>query len=263
MVARGDEVTISESHSTAHVKSLPLVLVHGFLSGSDYWSDVIETLRQKREVIAINLQGFGERCHEPALDNVAAFANDVLEKLDAMGVKHFSLLGHSMGGMIAQEMAYKAPKRVRAMILFGTGAEGELPGRFEPIAESRRKVEIEGKLPTIAAIVPNWYLDGRQSAWYLSSFALAEKADVEAIKGGLTAMEAWCGVDYLAHYEMPCLILWSDRDRVYPFSQEKRLWEGIAGAQLAVIPNAGHNAHHEKPLIFCSFVNDFLNELTD
>jgi len=254
-------MTVSDTRLTADVKGLPLVLVHGFLSGNDYWSNVIEALREEREVIAIDLPGFGKRCHEPAVNSVAAFANDVLEKLEAMDIKHFSLLGHSMGGMIAQEMAFRAPERVRAMVLFGTGAEGELPGRFEPIAESRRKVEVEGKSPTIAAIVPNWYRDGQQSVWYASSFALAEKTDVEAIKGGLTAMETWCGVDYLAHYKMPCLILWSDRDRVYPFSQEKRLWEGIDGAQLAVIPNAGHNAHHEKPLIFCSLVNDFLSEL--
>lgn len=60
--------------------------------------------------------------------------------MDRLGVDRFALLGHSMGGMIAQEIAHKSPQRVEVLILFGTGPEGELPGRFEPIAESRRKV---------------------------------------------------------------------------------------------------------------------------
>ena len=252
---------MTTTHSIANLEMLPLVLVHGFLSGSDYWSGVIEQLGEKREVIAIDLPGFGKRSNESAVSSVADFANDVLETLKQMEIEHFVLLGHSMGGMIAQEIAFRVPQRVRAMVLFGTGSDGELPGRFEPIAESKRKVEIEGKSPTIASIVPNWYLDGKQSIWYPSSFALAEKASVEAVKGGLTAMESWCGVDYLIHYEMPCLILWSDQDKVYPFSQEQLLWEGIRGAQLAVIPNAGHNAHHEKPLLFCLLINDFLSEI--
>lgn len=250
----------SNTPLVASIKELPLVLVHGFLSGSDYWGDVIEMLRRERQVIAIDLPGFGKRSDEPAVDSVAAFADDVLNNLKAMGVGNFSLLGHSMGGMIAQEMAFKAPERVRAMVLFGTGAIGELPGRFEPIAESRRKVEVEGKLSMITSIVPNWYVNGKRSQCYAGAFSLAEKAGVGAIKGALTAMESWCGVEYLDHHKMPCLILWSDQDKAYPFSQEKLLWEGIESAQLAVIPNAGHNAHHEKPLIFGSLVNDFLDE---
>lgn len=248
-------------HAVEDPDSLPLVLVHGFLSGSDYWSSVIGVLRQKRPVIAIDLPGFGKRCDEPAVDSVAGFATDVLETLDSLGVERFALLGHSMGGMIAQEMAFRAPQRVSALVLFGTGPEGELPGRFEPIAESRRKIDAEGKSSTIAFIVANWYVSGRQHPWYAPSLALAEQASVEAVKGGLTAMEGWRGIDYLAHHTMPCLVLWSDQDKAYPWSQELALWQGIHGARLAVIPHAGHNAHHEKPALFCALLDDFLDEL--
>ena len=91
-----------------------------------------------------------------------------------------------------------------------------------------------------------------------TSLALAEQASVESVKGGLTAMENWRSDDYLSSLELPCLILWGDQDKAYPFAQEMALWQGIANANLAVIPNAGHNVHHEKPALFSALVNDFL-----
>ena len=237
----------------------PLVLVHGFLSGSEYWSGVRESLEQGRRVIAIDLPGFGQRHDDTSVDSIAGFAADVLDTLSAMSVTTFDLLGHSMGGMIAQEMAHRAPERVARLILYGTGSEGELPGRFEPIAESRRKVDAQGKSATVSFIVTNWYVGGREDPGFEDALALAERASVAAVKAGLTAMEGWRGTAYLEQHRMPTLVLWGDCDRVYPFSQEMALWQGIPDARLAVIPGAGHNAHHEKPRVFTALVKDFLD----
>lgn len=236
----------------------PLVLVHGFLSGSDYWASVSNNLANGRRVVAIDLPGFGKRCHDPAVDSITGFANGVLAELDRLGIDEFVLLGHSMGGMIAQEVAHKAPRRVQALILFGTGPEGELPGRFEPIAESRRKVTEQGKGPTVSFIVSNWYVKGTQDPWFAPSLELAGLAGEEAVLGGLAAMQGWRGVDYLASHKMPTLVIWGDQDRAYPISQELALWQGIDNARLAVLPGAGHNAHHEKPELFCALLQDFL-----
>lgn len=246
------------NHTTS-VEALPLVLVHGFLSGSDYWSPVQECFAEKRPVIAIDLPGFGKRCQDAAFARIDDFAGSVLDELDGLGIEQFVLLGHSMGGMIAQEIAYQAPKRVASMILFGTGPEGELPGRFEPIAESRRKVSECGKDETIAFIVSNWYVKGESAPWFQPSLDLARQAREQAVLSGLAAMECWSGVDYLATHAMPTLVIWGDQDRAYPLSQELALWQGIREARLAVIPDAGHNAHHEKSGLFCALIEDFLS----
>lgn len=246
------------STTTGPAGAVPLVLVHGFLSGSDYWAPVRESLANGRQIVAVDLPGFGQRSHEPAVDSIAVFAGSVLAELDRLDIDQFVLLGHSMGGMIAQEMAHQSPRRVEALILFGTGPEGELPGRFEPIAESRRKVAEQGKEPTVSFIVSNWYVRGMQDPRFAPSRELARQACEEAVLGGLAAMEGWRGVEYLAGHKMPTLVIWGDQDRAYPISQELALWQGIDNARLAVLPGAGHNAHHEKPELFCALLEDFL-----
>ncbi|MEP4558238.1 alpha/beta fold hydrolase [Cobetia amphilecti] len=237
---------------------IPLVLVHGFLSSSEYWGSVDEQLASGRRLIAIDLPGFGKRSHEPSIHSITGFAHWVISELDSMGVERFRLLGHSMGGMIVQEMAHLVPDRIAALVLYGTGPEGELPGRFEPIHESRRKVSDNGTDGTVSFIVSNWYVQGSKDVWYETSLAIARKARTETVLGGLAAMEGWRGVGYLETHEMPTLVIWGDKDRAYPISQELALFQGIPEAQLAVIPGAGHNAHHEKPGLFCALLEDFM-----
>ena len=63
----------------------------------------------------------------------------MLDQLDALGVDRFNMLGHSMGGMIVQEVARLAGTRIDKLILYSTGAQGVLPGRFETIAQSKAR----------------------------------------------------------------------------------------------------------------------------
>lgn len=71
------------------------------------------------------------------LKSIRAFADWVLDQLDALGVDCFNLLGHSMAGMIVQKVARRAGTRIDKLILYSTGAQGVLPGRFENITQSK------------------------------------------------------------------------------------------------------------------------------
>ncbi len=101
-----------------------LVLVHGFLSGLTYWEKQFELFSTRFDVVAFDLPGYGGKAHEVGLDSVEGFADFVLAKLDALGIDCFHLIGHSMGGMIAQEVAIKAADRVAGLVLYATGPMG-------------------------------------------------------------------------------------------------------------------------------------------
>lgn len=109
-----------------------LVLVHGFMSGRQYWNRQIEQLQNDFEIIAFDNQGYGDKTDLPGHDSIERFAADILQQLEALGVERFHLLGHSMGGMIAQEIAISAADRVDKLILFGTGPRGDLPVGLNP-----------------------------------------------------------------------------------------------------------------------------------
>lgn len=236
----------------------PLVFVHGFMGGARQWAGQRAALGARYHIITPDLPGFGDNAHLDAPDSIAGFARWVLADLRARGIARFGLVGHSMGGMIAQEMAHLAPECVQQLVLYGTGAIGVLPGRFEPIAASRTRASAEGAQQTARRIAATWFLDQDRAAAYGDCAAIAELSSLAAIHAGLDAMQGWSGVTHLPDISAPTLILWGDHDRTYHWPQAEQLWRTIPGASLAVIPDCAHAVHLEKPHLFNAVLDDFL-----
>ena len=235
-----------------------LVLVHGYLGGSPQWANQVEVFSQHFNVITPDLPGFGlNNAMEPP-QTIGGFATYVLDELERLGVSNFHLLGHSMGGMVVQEMVALAPDRVDHLVLYGTGPVGLMPGRFETIDESRRRLTEEGVEATGRRIAATWFLQGENADQYGFCAHLAVMASLQAAQAGLVAMEAWSGVSALSKIATPSLVLWGDGDQAYPWSQPEQLWRGIAGAQLAVVPGCSHAVHLEKPHLFNALLANFL-----
>ena len=235
-----------------------LVLVHGYLAGSAIWAAQIEAFCGDYDVICPDLAGFGASADLTALDSIQGHARLVLDLLDSLQIDRFDLLGHSMGGMIVQAMAVLAPARLRNLILYGTGPQGVLPGRFETIAQSRARITTQGLAATARRIAATWFLLGEQAAGFDLCHRLGQQAQVQAALASLTAWESWDGRPALRDITARSLVLWGSHDRSYDWSQPEALWRGIADADLAVVPNCAHNVHLEKPALFNSLVSDFL-----
>ena len=109
-------------------KGRPLVLVHGYLGGQNMWR-FQEDLKEDFDLIMPSLAGYGESADLTAPSTIRENAQLVFELLDHLQIETFYLLGHSMGGMIVQEMAAMKPERVEKLICFGTGSIGALPNR--------------------------------------------------------------------------------------------------------------------------------------
>lgn len=236
---------------------IPVVFIHGFMGGSRQWQAQMDELGDFG-VIAVDLPGFGENAHMEAFDTIAGYAHWVLHDLSARGIETFHLIGHSMGGMVAQEMVGHAPDRVERLVLYGTGAQGVLPGRFETIETSKRRALSEGARATARHICATWFLEEDGAVGFADCARIAEKSSIQAILAGLDAMNAWTGTAKLSSLSAKTLVLWGDHDRTYPWSQTELLWTSISNVSLAVLPDCAHAAHLEKPRLFNSIVNDFL-----
>nr|WP_281403160.1 alpha/beta hydrolase [Sulfitobacter aestuariivivens] len=235
-----------------------MVCVHGFMGGSDQWA-LQAPLAEDRELICVDLPGFGRNASLPPISSIQGFAEWVLDALARRGISNFDLMGHSMGGMIVQDMARLDPARIRRLVLYGTGAVGALPGRFEPIDVSMRRARQDGAPATAHRIAAKWFRAGEDAEEYLGCAAIAEQAGLPAILAGLEAMRDWSGKDQLAQISAPTLIIWGDCDQSYAWSQISELWAQIPGCRLAVLPDAGHAAHLEHPALFNMVLSDFLN----
>lgn len=236
----------------------PLVFVHGFMGGGQQWQAQRTALGAQYDVIALDLPGYGQNAHLAAPTSIAAFARWALNDLSARGIDRFHLVGHSMGGMIAQDMTAQAPGRVDRLVLYGTGATGLLPGRFESIDASKRRASADGPQATARRIAATWFLECEAADAYEGCAAIAERSSLQAILAGLDAMETWDGQPNLAGIGARTLVIWGDHDRTYPWHQTELLWTAIPGASLAVLPDCAHAAHLEKPELFNRLLGDFL-----
>jgi 2-hydroxy-6-oxonona-2,4-dienedioate hydrolase len=235
-----------------------LVLVHGYLGGSSQWGEEFQAFSPHMDVLAVDLPGFGESRHLVSPDQIAGYAQCVLDCLEQHGVHSFNLLGHSMGGMVVQEMVRLAPQRVKRLVLYGTGPLGLLPGRFETMARSRERLVEDGVDATARRISATWLLHREASPKAKALGDLAAQASAQAAEAGLWAMERWDGRAALSQITQPTLIVWGDQDRSYQWPQVESLWRGIPGAALAVLPHCSHALHLEYPALFHTLVLDFL-----
>lgn len=235
----------------------PLVLVHGFMGGAGQWARQ-ERLGAERALVAVDLPGFGAKADEKPLHSMEDFATAVLEDIDRQGIGRFDLLGHSMGGMIVQDIVRLVPERVRKLVLYSTGSTGVLPGRFETIETSIARAKADGHRATARRIAATWFLKGSQDPEYEACAAIAEKTELSAIIDGLRAMQDWSGEAHLSSISQKTLVLWGEADRTYPWSQIETLWKTVPRAHLAVLPNCAHAVHLERSNVFNLLLDGFL-----
>ena len=236
----------------------PLVLVHGYLGGSSQWDTQLPLLSQHFEIVTLDLAGYGMANHLIAPTDLADHARDVLATLDHMGIERFHLLGHSMGGMVVQEITRQAPDRVLKLVLYATGPLGSIPGRFESMARSRERLRDDGVQRTVRRICATWLRDCEASPMFEPLAALATQASEQAAIAGLSAMENWDGREYLGHITHATLVIWGENDRTYGWSQIEMLWRSIPGASLTVLPACAHALHLERNVLFCTILVEFL-----
>jgi len=125
-------------------KGFPLVLVHGFLGSSKMWEPQVNFFKDRFRVITPDLPGFGKSNKVKSQNSIQSIANLLLDCLEEKKIDKFYLLGHSMGGMIVQEMAKKYGNKIVKLICYSTGPRGEMPGRFESVDQSRENLKKKG-----------------------------------------------------------------------------------------------------------------------
>ena len=236
----------------------PLVLVHGFLGSSKMWSPQTEFFKDNFRVIAPALPGFGKSQAIQSCDSIYCMAKSILDILELKKIDNFNLLGHSMGGMVVQEMAKLAPEKIAKLICYGTGPRGNIPGRFETIDQSREKLKINGLESTAYRIAKTWFIEGDKAKYFYLCEEAGKQTSMQAADNGLIAMKNWNGVKNLNNIKNDTLIVWGEEDKAYNYNQVKTLKDNIPNSTMKIIGECSHNAHLEKPLEFNSYVKDFL-----
>lgn len=235
-----------------------VVLQHGFLGGSGYWLPQMAHFAAFFDTIAPDLPGFAGSAGLPPPDGIEGCADALCALLDQLGVERFALVGHSMGGMVALQLALDCPERIERLVLYGTAAAGLLPDRFETFDESIRRLEQDGVEATAERIAATWFLHGRAAPFYPMCIEAGRGASLQAAIACLRKIPRWDARARLGEIAVPTLIIGGDHDRSIAPHELLQLHRGIKDAQLCVAPACAHNVHLERPDLFNRILGDFL-----
>ena len=241
-------------------KGFPFVFVHGYLGSSKMWNFQKEFFSKHYRVIIPALPGFGESHNVKSLDSINKMARQIIDLLDQKNIDNFNLIGHSMGGMIVQEITKLIGDRVNKLICFATGSIGEIPGRFETIDETREKLKKDGIEVSFSRVPKKWFVKGdKDKNYYLCKNAVKD-VSLETADNALLAMKNWRGKEDLKNIKNETLIIWGDKDTSYNFDQVDTLKKNIKNSRLEIFKDCAHNVHLEQPDQFNNLVQKFISE---
>ena len=240
-------------------KGFPFVFVHGYLGSSEMWCFQKNYFSKNYRVIVPALPGFGESYKAKSLNSINDMANKIIEILNQKKIDKFNLIGHSMGGMIVQEITKIVGERVNKLICFATGSIGDIPGRFETMDETRKKLKKDGTKISFSRVPPKWFVKGNKDKNYFLCENAVTNVSIETADNALLAMKNWRGIDNLKNIENETLIIWGDKDISYNFDQVDTLNKNIKNSRLEIVKGCCHNVHLEQPDKFNILIKNFLD----
>jgi pimeloyl-ACP methyl ester carboxylesterase len=218
----------------------PLILVHGLGGSTRCWSRNVPALARSCRVHGLDLLGFGRSRGQRFVLREAA--GMLVRWMDQLGLAQSSIVGHSMGGLIAAQVAAQFPERVERLVLVDAAA---LPLERFSLRDAWRLMRGLQHLPL--SLLPVLWTDALRAGPVTVFKALRELFSTD-IRADLTRIEA------------PTLILWGEHDATLPVMVGRQLHTYLTQARFVVIMGAGHFPMWDRPAAFNHAVTQFLGQ---
>jgi pimeloyl-ACP methyl ester carboxylesterase len=260
----------------------PLLCLMGLGTNRRAWVAQVPFLSRRMMLLLPDNRGVGESDKPAGPYTTRRMAEDALALVDAMELARVHVLGVSMGGAVAQELALLAPERVRSLVLactFGKAGRGfralaEETARSlgasgaDALAAARDAAARAGPRRIAEAMMPLLFAPGfweRAPAEIRREMiaAFAEGFSAEGLLGQLAAVLSHDAISRLANVRAPTLVLHGDADRLVPLHHGERLAAAVPGAQLRVIAGGAHGFFAEQPEEFNAAVTDWVEAVEE
>lgn len=240
-----------------------LVLLHGFPFSSAIWRPQLEFPPAGWRVIAPDLRGFGGSGQlPPARFSMDQFADDVIALLRHLGVRSAVVCGHSMGGYITFALLRRAQGMVRGLVLTDTRAAADTPEGKTGRLKNAKHVQAHGTAALVDALVPRLLSEStRANMPHVEQElrSIMDTAPASSVIAALVGMaERPDSSPQLRSINVPTLVIVGERDVITPAGEARLLARAIPGAQLEIIPGAGHLPSLEQPAAFNRILEGFV-----
>jgi non-heme chloroperoxidase len=241
-----------------------IVFLHGY---SDSWfsfSRVLPLLSPEYHAFALTQRGHGDSDKPQCCYTPEDFAADVDACMEALGIEEATLVGASTGALFAQRVALSYPRRVSRLVLVGAqtpaneanevvlGLQEEVRALEDPVPPEFVRAFQEG---TIHQPVPQEFLDTVVS----ESLKLPARVWRDYLEGAVLSIDQDYVIE-LREIDVPTLMLWGERDPLFPREEQERLAAAIPEATLKVYPETGHAVHWDRPEWVVRDLEEFMKE---
>jgi pimeloyl-ACP methyl ester carboxylesterase len=236
----------------------PIVFIHGFPTSSHLWSDVATLTPKGHRVVVLDLLGYG-RSDPPAPGadlSIRAHADRVVALLDALGINYATIVGHDLGGGIAQSLAIRHPTRVSRLCLINAVAFDDWPGREVKLVRATmpltRHLPATWMLSVLRADLLRGYVVSARGTHSVDQFVrpFLSESGRDVLVSHLTALDSTETKSLeprLKDIVAPTSVVWGAEDPFLAATIGRRLAEAIPGATLDVVPDIRHFTPDEAP----------------
>jgi 3-oxoadipate enol-lactonase len=242
-----------------------LVLVTGLGYAMWCWQPQLPAFAAQRRVVALDNRGTGRSPKPPGPYSIAGMADDVAAVMDRYDIESAAVLGHSMGGYIAQELALRRPSRVRSLVLVATapGGADNVPVPKETLdnwlANAHLAPEEYVRATMYLSFAPGWTDEHPSQYEAFIDARLEHPTPPEAWRAQFDAANAWIqAARPIEDIGAPTLVVHGDADRVVPVENGREIARRIPGAVLRELPGRGHVLNLEEPDDFNEIVLEFV-----
>jgi pimeloyl-ACP methyl ester carboxylesterase len=266
------ELTIAEAGEGGR----PILLLHGFAGAKEDFTEWLDPLTDLGwHAVAPDHRGHGASSKPEGMDaySLSVLADDAVALTSALGWGRYALLGHSMGGFVAQRIAFGDPGRLLGLVLMDTG-HGPLEGVDVGQAPVAVKIALESGMDALADVMASRasQLDTPAHKRLLEDRAGYAEFEDRKLRGtspwlyAALSQELMTGPDTLERFSSmeptpPTLVLVGEQDTPF-LASARRTADAVPGSTLAVIPDAGHCPQFENPTAWWAALSSFLDKLT-
>ena len=248
----------------------PLILIGGFAMVKETWAPLSEMLAEHFRVITFDNRGAGESTVPEVDFTVADMAADVVGLMDALKIEKVHIFGVSLGGLITQILALDHGNRVRKAVLGCTTHGGRHALPQDPEVTALLAAAADPAVPAEEAIrrrmalniSARFHREMPQETEAFIQMAIRHQLSLKGAQGQMKALSVFNVKRRLGDIRCPVLVITGDEDKMVPPGNSRLLAEGIPGAELCIIKEAGHSFFREEPGKVCRVVAEFLRKQT-
>jgi len=240
-----------------------VIFLHGVGGDGHSWDFQLESFSVQNRAIAWDMPGYGA---SPLIDPMTfeALGDGLISLMDHLKIERAHLVGHSMGGMVAQQAIATAPNRFASLVLSATSpAFGKPDGDFQKEFVAARIKPLEDGL-TMADLakkqVPGMMGDDPSPVGSAMAHASMSKVSIETFKASMECLVTFDRRDNLSLITAPTLVLAGEKDTNAPAPMMEKMASKIPGSEYICIPGVGHLANLERPKEFDTIVRKFIEK---